>query len=697
MTAHECKVLKLLDGSKQFVIPIYQRTYSWTHKQCKQLLHDISNAGRTAGLKGHFVGSVVYIQDDLYAASQTNALLVIDGQQRLTTLSLLLACLAQELESRSVTLGGGSMSAKKLRNLYLLNPNDEGEAYFKLLLTQSDRLTLMRLIDRGEMPKNTSLRIIDNHRYFAGELATMDVTGLEAVWQGVEKLLVVDVSLERGQDNPQLIFESLNSTGLELSQADLIRNYVLMGLEPKLQEKLYTQRWFPMEQAFGQEQYAERFDRFMRDYLTVKTGAIPNIREVYAEFKRYATDKSGEAVSALVADLQRFAGYYARIALGAEKDGELAEALGEIRSLKVEVAYPFLLEAMDDHQAGRLTKADLLAVIRMVENYLFRRAVCGIATNTLNKTFAALSSGIRKDDYLRSLGVALATKDASTRYPTDAEFRQELVTKNVYDFSRRSYLLDKLENFGRKEKVALADYTVEHVMPQNPNLSPEWQAELGPDWKGVQERCLHRLGNLTLTRYNSSYSDKPFLEKRDRKDGFADTPVRLSDSLRKQTKWGETEIVARGHLLADKAIAVWPYPDVPEEIVAAKRTAVGQPEYGLDHYLADTTASKPQFEAIRSRLLDLEPVAGEKFFKRQIVYSHEHWFAKLSIRNDRLRIVLRVPKADLIDPSGLAKPYPKTKGDAADMCRLRLRADADVDAVFALIDQAHQRSLPHAE
>ena len=698
MQAHETRLVRLLDGSKQFIIPIYQRPYSWTRKQCSQLLQDTLNVGRSALVKGHFVGSVVYIQSDrVIFAALTNALLVIDGQQRLTTLSLLLAALAEQLDSRGASLCEGSMNATRLRNRYLVNHDEDGDAHFKLLLTQLDRPTLMRLIDRGEMPKDVSLRVKDNYRFFADEMAKMTVTDLEAVWQGVEKLLVVEVSLERGQDNPQLIFESLNSTGLELSQADLIRNYVLMGLEPKLQEKLYNERWFPMEEAFGQEEYAERFDRFMRDYLTVKVGSIPNIREVYAEFKRYATDKGEAAVSTLVADLQRFAGFYSRIALGTEQAKDLAEALADIRTLKVEVAYPFLLEAMDDQDAGRLSKPDLLAVFRMVETYVFRRAVCGVATNTLNRTFASLARAIDKADYVRSLGVPLATKEGNTRFPNDSEFRQELAAKNVYDFSRRDYLLTKLENFDHKENLSLADYTIEHVMPQNPDLSPEWQAELGPDWKGVQERYLHRLGNLTLTRYNSEYSDRPFAKKRDMDNGFAHSPVFLNASLAKQTRWSEPEIIARGSQLADKATKVWPYPDVADELVAAKKRASLPSDFGLDHHLANGMAVKPLFEDVRSRLLALEPAVGEKFFKHQIAYRLKHWFVTLAIRNDRLRVLLRVPKADMIDPLGLAKPYPKTKGDAAEMCRLRLRADADVDAVFALIEQAHQRSLTQTD
>lgn len=282
MKAHETKLLKLLDGSKQFLIPIYQRTYSWSIKQCEQLLKDILQAGRNVTLKGHFVGSVVYIQSDQYTATTTASLLVIDGQQRLTTLSLLIECLATAVDARAVTLSAG-MTTKKLRNLYLLNPNDEGEAYFKLLLTKSDKPTLMYVVDGTggkEPPKQPSQRILTNHGFFQEQLSGLSPADLDCVWKGIDKLLVVDVSLERGQDNPQLIFESLNSTGLELSQADLIRNFVLMGLEPKQQEMLYTEHWSPMEQDFGQGQYAERFDRFMRDYLTVKLGRIPNIREV---------------------------------------------------------------------------------------------------------------------------------------------------------------------------------------------------------------------------------------------------------------------------------------------------------------------------------------------------------------------------------------------------------------------------------
>jgi uncharacterized protein with ParB-like and HNH nuclease domain len=284
MKAAEAKVLEFLKKSPQFVIPIYQRTYSWTERECRQLWDDILRTGRNDKISAHFVGSIVYVEKGLYQVSSQSPLLVIDGQQRLTTVMLLLEALARAL-GNSEPLDG--FSAKKLRSYYMLNELEEGERRYKLVLSQTDKTSLMALLDQRPEPQEPSIRIGANFELFQGWVAG-EKTDLSALCKGLAKLVIVDISLNREQDNPQLIFESLNSTGRELSQADLIRNFILMGLEPKLQTKLYEQYWRPMEVDFGQEAYATHFDGFMRHYLTVKTGDIPNVRDVYEAFKQYA-------------------------------------------------------------------------------------------------------------------------------------------------------------------------------------------------------------------------------------------------------------------------------------------------------------------------------------------------------------------------------------------------------------------------
>ena len=285
MKATEANLLEFIKKSPRFIIPIYQRTYSWTERECRQLWDDILRAGASPEIKAHFMGSVVYIQDGLYQVTTNSPLLVIDGQQRLTTITLLIAALADALEKQPEDAREpiDGFSPRKLRNYYLVNPEEEGERHYKLLLSQTDRETLCALVDRRELPAGASLRVSENIALFREWIAS--ASNLKVVCQGVAKLLVIDTSLTRGEDNPQLIFESMNSTGKELSQADLVRNFVLMGLEPALQTRLYKEYWRPFELEFGQQAYGEEFDAFMRHYLTLKTGEIPRQDQVYEAFK----------------------------------------------------------------------------------------------------------------------------------------------------------------------------------------------------------------------------------------------------------------------------------------------------------------------------------------------------------------------------------------------------------------------------
>ena len=509
MKATEAKLLEFLKKSPQFIIPIYQRTYSWTERECRQLWDDILRAGANEEISAHFVGSIVYIEKGLYQVSSQPPLLVIDGQQRLTTISLLLEVLARKVGDREPMDG---FSAKKLRNYYLLNPLEDGERRFKLLLTQNDKDSLLALIQEKALPANSSVRIEENFKFFESRVGGLD-GDLVALCRGLAKLVVVDISLSRDQDNPQLIFESMNSTGRELSQADLIRNFVLMGLEPEHQTTLYGEHWRPMEVAFGQEAYGTHFDSFMRHYLTLKTGEIPErprgLRSVQG-IRAAARRSNRLGVDELVADVHAHALHYCAMALGQEPDKELATAFQDLRELKVDVAYPFLLELYHDYADGVLPKADFAKAVRLVEAYVFRRAVCAIPTNSLNKTFATFRRALKKDRYLESIQAHLLTLPSYRRFPRDEEFERDLKVRDLYNFRSRSYWLRRLENYGRKERVPVDEYTIEHILPQNENLSPKWREALGPEWQRIQQTWLHTLGNLTLTGYNSEYSDHPF-------------------------------------------------------------------------------------------------------------------------------------------------------------------------------------------
>lgn len=392
MLANATKFIEFMRKSVQFIIPIYQRTYSWTRPQCEQLWKDIIRAA-DPGVSGHFIGSVVYVEKGLYSHSSIPQLLVIDGQQRLTTLSILLCALGRGIQQRGIE---GEINQKKINNYFLFNSEEDGDLRYKLLLTQSDKTSLFNLLENRELPENASKRVVENFEFFEERIKKTE--DLMTVYQGLSKLIVVDISLNRDHDNPQLIFESLNSTGLELSQADLIRNYILMGLEPKEQEALYNEYWYPMEQNLGPTDYAALFDRFMRDYLTVKTGRIPNIREVYDVFKGYSQEHKG-TVREIVADIYKYAKYFMNMVLDKEPDKELGRIFKDINELKVDVAYPFLMGLYDDYSMQVLSREELVKIAKLVESYVMRRSICGIPTNSMNKTFATLSKEIDKANY----------------------------------------------------------------------------------------------------------------------------------------------------------------------------------------------------------------------------------------------------------------------------------------------------------
>lgn len=705
MKATEANLLKFLRKSPQFVIPIYQRNYSWTEEQCRQLWADLLRAGREEAISAHFIGSIVYVERGLSTVTSQEALLVIDGQQRLTTSTLLIAALARHFEDKGIAELLDAFSAKKLRNYYLLNPDEEGERHFKLILSETDKDTLLAILKGSPMPAEISSRIQQNYQLFQ-ELIQKHEGELEAICQGLAKLVIVDVSLDRSQDNPQLIFESMNSTGLELSQADLIRNFILMGLEPKLQTELYKNYWRPMEKAFGQAAYVTHFDPFMRHYLTARTGELPNVREVYAAFKAFASGEKTDTTE-LVADIHAYASYYCAFALGAETNPELNQAFHDLRELKVDVAYPFLLDAYHDYKQERLTAGELLSIIRLVESYVFRRAICAIPTNSLNRIFAGLSRSLKKDRYLESVKAAFLLMPSYRRFPGDEEFQRDIKLRDLYNFRSRSYWLRRLENHGRKERVVVENYTIEHILPQNEALSPEWQAELGPEWQRIQQTWLHTLGNLTLTGYNSEYSDYPFAYKRDqvanaegKKIGFKFSALNINDGLGEVGKWNEDAIKARAERLAKEATRVWAAPALDGAVLDAYRPDAGKgapQQYTIDDH--PHLASGPMreiFEALRKAVLALDACVTEEFLKLYVAYKAETNFVDVVPQMRRLRLSLNMPFNEIDDPRGLCADVTNLARWGNGDVEVGLSSLDDLPYVMGLIRQSFDRQMGNA-
>jgi uncharacterized protein with ParB-like and HNH nuclease domain/alkylated DNA nucleotide flippase Atl1 len=567
MKAVGANLLDLLKVSHQFVVPIYQRVYSWGEAECEQLWDDVLRAGARSGANTHFTGSIVHIEREQGTITAAEPNLIIDGQQRVTTVVLMLAALAEHLGSlpeseRQVVAG---FAPEMIRWHYLQNQFETGDSQFKLLLSKGDRDALKAVIlgTPSDLSPGNESRVLSNYAFLKSKIADPG-TDLQRVCRGLSKLEVVDVSLTRGTDDPQLVFESMNSTGKKLSQADMIRNFVLMDLPPSDQEQTYEALWHPMENQFSGDR-EKRFDDFIRDYLTLKTGKTPRLGDIYDAFKVHAAELEVIGVTRrdLLADLSQHAVWFVRMALGEEPNQSLAARFSELAALNSSVAYPFLLRVYADVASEKLSADDFETILDAVLSYVFRRNCCEIPTNSLNKTFASLGNVIDTQNYVESILARLLTLPTYRRFPTDDEFAAALRAEDdFYHWRALKYFLGRIENFESKEPVSVSNYTIEHIMPQNEDLSDEWQADLGPGWRDVHERLLHSLGNLTLTGYNPEYSDRSFSEKRDMKDGFKDSPLRVNRGLGQLDAWNADEIERRAERLSIEAQRIWARPSL---------------------------------------------------------------------------------------------------------------------------------------
>ena len=676
MKAKEENLLRFLAGIKQFILPIYQRRYSWEKEQCDQLWDDVLRVGENDNIQSHFLGSIVWREE---VSTRVQRLLVIDGQQRLTTLSLLLSALGRVVDANNPEF---SISRNQIEAYYLFNEMEEEELRYKQLLTKHDSGTLIELLEGGDASDTSSL-LVNNYRDFADRLKTANV---EVVYKGIQKLMIVSVALESGSDEPQLIFESLNSTGLALSQADLIRNYVLMGQNYNVQTRLYQTYWYPMEQRFGTE-YAKRFNLFIRDYLTLKTGQIPKERKVYESFKRYVDDKRRpEALEKEIREIVRYSEYYVRIVLLQEPDRDIRACFKDIKTLDVAVAYPFLLGVYGDYAEKQLQKEEIIEVTRLVESYVFRRTICDIPRNTLNKTFAGMMGRIDKNKYVHTLKIVLSRMTGRQLFPLDNDFQREFQSRNMYDLGTCNYLLEKLENYERKETVSAKDFTIEHIMPQT--LSDEWQEELGENWIDLHERYLHTIGNLTLTGYNPELSNASFKEKLEITGGFRESPLRLNASLRNVERWDEAAIAERSEILSEKACKIWPDHGVrPESDVAKKRT------WTLANHRHLINEKLELFQQLRTRILHLDASVNEKINQHTIAYRTNTIFVDVVPQARRLRLSLNLPYPTVKDPEGWCKDVSNLGRWGMGDVEVGISSVDELDYIMFLIRQAYERQI----
>mgnify|MGYP001325652503 FL=1 len=559
MNGNAQKLIKYLDGaSKRFIIPVYQRNYDWKMEHCKQLYDDLVKIIRQ-NRKSHFFGSIVSVQSE---SGTMEEFLIIDGQQRLTTISLLLLAIYHLLSSGKMVSRDHQLTDKILKK-YLIDEYEPEEKRIKLKPIKNDQKAFGILFDQDEeyIP-DSNLTI--NYRYFYDRIQHGELD-IDELFDAICKLEIINISLNH-EDNPQLIFESLNSTGLNLSEGDKIRNYILMGLPNDQQTKFYEKYWNRIESYTDYD-----VSSFVRDYLSIKQQSTPNMNSVYPTFKKYVEDAEVADIEPLLKDLLEYAKRYAFLIKGGHSDERLNSCIYRLNRLSTSVTRPFLLEVIRLSESGALTADELIEVFHFTESYLFRRAICDLPTNALNKIFLLLHREIIRFDgdeshYVEKFKYALLSKRERTRFPSDEEFAECMSTRNIYGMNPKNklYLFERLENSETSETKDVwghldrGEYSIEHIMPQH--LTAAWIVSLGDNYEAIHTNWLHRLANLTLTAYNSRYSNSPFAEKRDMPHGFKDSGLRINQWVGRKEQWGVPELEERDQLLKNTVIGIWPYP-----------------------------------------------------------------------------------------------------------------------------------------
>ena len=565
------KLVAFLEGAqKRFIIPVYQRNYDWKKDNCVQLYDDLVTLIKE-NKPCHFFGSIV-------SYCHNKDVIIIDGQQRITTVSLIIIAMINAMKN-GVLQAEDELLEDKLRETYIIDKFRKDERKVRLKPFRDDCIAFDNLIFNSPKDYIESSNVTINYRYFYDRMVRQKEITLDELNHAIESLEVIDILIEPEHgDDPQLIFESLNSTGLDLSEADKIRNYVLMGQPADLQETFYNNYWSRIEKNCG-----DSIDYFVRDYLTIHIGSIPNFKKIYSSFKNYAKKSDIEPI---LQKMTRFSLFYHQVKENDLGDDNLNEICRRLNSLDVSVQYPFLMAFLEYVTTEHLSMEEIIKVFSCLENYIFRRQICNLPSAAVNKIFVTLHGQVIKqkkaeDTYSSVLIYLLQSKALSGSFPKDDIFIQELFTKNIYAMPKRnrSYLFERLENGYSKEKNDVIDnlekkiLSVEHIMPQT--LNNDWKEALGPDYERIHEDWLHTLPNLTLTAYNPNYSNKLFHEKKNMENGFAQSGLRLNQYISKFDKWTEDELKQRKEHLVKIVLDIWAYPissfkpiDKDEEVIS---------------------------------------------------------------------------------------------------------------------------------
>lgn len=565
MKANELPIINFLQAPNvQFVIPVYQRNYDWTISECRELINDII-AVETEKRGTHFIGSIVFIHEGTYSTSEVKELVIIDGQQRLTTINILYVALYRFAEENDL-----KQDAERLYNMFLTNQYVKKESSkLKLKQTDTNSAAFNAILKGNEKEFTTYSNVIENYNFFKSKIKA---DNFETILQGLSRLIFVEISLERGKDDPQRIFESLNSTGLELSQSDLIRNFILMDLEPKEQDRIFNQYWNVIENnARDLTKQKSLVSDFIRDYLTLKNKKIPNKSKVYDEFKKLYANIKGEAFDEDLENIKSLSFHYKKLVNPSTvEEKSIRKELQYIKRLGINVAYPFLLQVLEDYDKDVLNSNELVSVLKLIQSYTWRRFVAGLPTNALNKIFMTLYSEVDINDYLDSVAKALIKKKGSGKFPTNEEIKSALKDKDLYNTQskNRNYLFELLENHNNREYVDTShpDITIEHIFPQTPHK--DWEKILSSeDYFIFREKYLNTIANLTLSGNNGALGNRTFLAKKTMNDnggeqGYNFSRLWLNSYLKSIELWDITTYEERFELIYERFLDIWQFPDV---------------------------------------------------------------------------------------------------------------------------------------
>lgn len=732
MDANKTPLITFLSGKKQFSIPVFQRKYAWTDTgDCNQLWDDVLRSGKDVlrsrqtarpfasdeDRPHHFLGSVVHKPASGHSAGFPRWQ-VIDGQQRLTTLTLLLLAIRDHLRAASSASPESLPSPEELNAEYLVNAFQTADDRYRLLLGRQDRAVLTALIDRHDHSEASS-QVSANYAWFRTRLTELDPADLSRVWEGIGSLVIVEVTLH-SNDDAQMIYESLNSTGIPLRTSDFVRNYILMGLDVDYQTDLYNRFWSKIENLY--RDHDNELDDFVSDYVDLIQGSVTRTKkdEVYPRFRKYWRKRRSvqEGIEPSLVHMLRLARHHAAFRLGHPVSGISDESIARLRQSFARLRHMTaggrtpaitVMRLLDCHQDRSLTSTDLLATLSMIESFLVRRAACRLPTNSYEKVFALLASKIGSSDPLSDLRVALHRRPWNYEFPSDSQLARALREDDLYPQRRHvcKFLLDRIENHGREEIVNTSKFTIEHIMPQTVRETSahgrawiEMLEEAGFDWKDAHDTWLHRIGNLTLTGHNWDYSDRPFGDKKGMEFGFSQSPLRLNDFVAKQVAWTPNEMRARTEELLATAIKIWPQLRVAESLVerAVIREKLSEAKGRTVEDISMEPSIRKFFDEIRARLQDIGSNITEIPEEGSVSYWRSRYFLEIVPQKYRLDLLLALEFGEIANRPARAESLrtrtfvARSRHKANSGTIFSLYGAKDLDTAMHLIEQAYRRA-----